>query len=134
MVKVYAFDVDESLEISNGPIKIQDLMDLRIAGDIVGICGNWGVFCQRVQGWQHLVSFINLSPVVQLVNGSIIGDKAWWLQEFRKYVKADEYIMVGNIYGEKNGLGFTCGSKDSEAAERACWRFIKEDAFATGER
>lgn len=133
-MKVYAFDVDETLEISNGPVSLHSLMELRTQGHIVGLCGNWGLFCQRVQGWQHLVSFLNCSPVVQ-VNGVHIGDaKAWGLSTFRQYTNVEEYILVGNIHGEKNSLGFVCGSRDSEAAQIAGWRFIKEDDFAKGVR
>ena len=42
--------------------------------------------------------------------------------------------MVGNIFGEKNSIGFVCGSHDSEAAEQAGWRFICESDFASGIR
>ena len=35
MPKVYAFDVDETLDISNGPIPVQALKDLRDQGHIV---------------------------------------------------------------------------------------------------
>ena len=50
------------------------------------------------------------------------------------YLHADEYILVGNIFGEKNSLGFVCGSHDSQAALESGWRFIKEDDFARGVR
>lgn len=130
----WAFDVDETLEISNGPVKLDDLMALRVQGHIVGICGNWGLFCQKVSGWQHLASFVNCSPVIQMSDGSIVGDKAWWLRTFMQYCPADEYVMVGNVFGRVNSLGHTCGSRDSEAAEQAGWRFIVEDDFAKGVR
>lgn len=132
-MKVYAFDVDECLEISRGPVKLMDLMELRKQGHIVGLCGNWGLVTRYVTGWQHLVSFVNCSPVVQ-VGDQIVGDKAWWLTHFKMYVPADEYIMVGNVFGEKNSLGYVCGSHDNEAAASAGWRFIKESDFAEGVR
>lgn len=132
-MKCYAFDVDECLEVSNGPVKLADLMELRSQGHIVGLCGNWGLVTRNVSGWQHLISFVNCSLVVQ-VGDQIVGDKAWWLTHFKMYVQADEFIMVGNVFGEKNSLGFVCGSHDSEAAAAAGWRFIKEDNFAAGER
>lgn len=137
MPRVYAFDVDETLEISNGPVTLQSLMYLRVQGHIVGICGNWGLFCQRVPGWQHLVSFVNCAPplfVQQLNQSPVRMDKAWFLQELQKYILAEEYIMVGNVMGELNSLGHKCGSEDSQAAQIAGWRFIKEDDFAKGVR
>lgn len=124
MPKVYAFDVDECLEISRGPVKLSDLMELRIAGHIVGLCGNWGLFVGLVPGWQHMISFLNCCPT----------DKAWFLGHLRTYVPAEEYVMVGNVFGEKNSLGAVCCSHDSEAAAQAGWRFIKEDDFANGAR
>lgn len=138
-MKVYAFDVDETLEISNGPVSLQSMMELRVEGHIVGICGNWGGFVRSVKGWQHVVSFVNCAPplFVEQMNkglGLVRMDKAWFLQELQKYIPADEYVMVGNVYGAKNSLGFTCGSQDSEAAQIAGWRFIKEDDFAKGVR
>ena len=47
---VYAFDVDETLEVSKGPVKLFDLVTLREHGHIVGLCGNWAmattaIFC-----------------------------------------------------------------------------------------
>lgn len=126
-MKVYAFDVDETLEISNGPVTLQSLMDLRNQGHIVGLCGNWAAVTQRVTGWQHLISFLNCSPVVS-VNNQVIGDKSWWLTVFKQYVPAEEYVLVGNI------LGVTGNSDDQGAAERAGWRFICELDFAAGAR
>lgn len=133
MTKVYAFDVDETLEISNGPVTLQSMMELRNQGHIVGLCGNWGLFCAMVNGWHNLISFLNCAPVVKY-NGQIVGDKGWWLHHFKQYVRANEYVLVGNVFGEKNKLGFVCGSHDSLAAEQSGWRFIKEDSFSEGAR
>lgn len=137
-MKIYAFDVDETLEISNGPVPLESMRELRDQGHIVGICGNWGLFAQRVPNWQSYVSFINCAPplFIQQMNsqGTVRMDKAWFLQELQRYIPAEECIMVGNIYGEKNSLGFVCGSQDSEAAQIAGWRFIREDDFAKGVR
>lgn len=134
ITKIYAFDVDETLEISNGPVTLQSMMDLRVDGHIVGVVGNWGKFVQCVPGWQHLVSFINITVLARDESGKVHGDKDWYLQHLAKYVAADEYVMVGNVFGDKNSLGFVCGSHDSEAAAAAGWRFIKEDDFAAGAR
>jgi uncharacterized SAM-dependent methyltransferase len=123
MSKCYAFDFDETLEASGGPVTLKSLMDLRIEGHIVGLCGNWGGFVQRVPGWQHLISFFASDC------GYLIPDfKAAYLRRLKQYVTADDYIMVGNE------LGVTGASDDKGSAERAGWRFIREDAFAAGER
>jgi len=127
------FDCDETLEISNGPVKLQSLVDLRIAGHVVGICGNWGLFV-KIPGWQHIASFINCCLVVQDQNGNIYGDKAWFLSELKKYIPADEYVHVGNEFGRTNSLGFVCGSHDGDAARKANWRFLLEDEFSRGMR
>ena len=121
---VYAFDVDETLEVSNGPVTLQMLTDLRDAEHVVGICGNWAAFCHRVHGWQHVVSFINAGT----------PNKETHLQQLKLYIPADDFVMVGNVHGEKNSLGYVCGSDDFGAAHRVGWRFIKEDDFANGAR
>ncbi len=134
MVKLYSFDVDETLEISNGPVKLQSLIDLRVRGHIVGLCGNWGLFCNRVQGWHHMISFVNCSLVIADQSGKLHGDKAWFLSELKKYIPAEEYIHVGNRFGRVNSLGHVCGSHDEDAAQRSGYRFILEDEFARGVR
>ena len=114
---VYAFDVDETLEVSAGPVTLQSLMDLRNAGHIVGLCGNWGLFVRVVPGWHHLASFVNAGM-----------DKTQFLLQLKTYVPADDFVMVGNI------LGITGASDDQGAAQRAGWRFIAEHKFAAGMR
>ena len=139
MPKVYAFDVDECLETSNGPVTIQMLCDLRKEGSIVGLCGALCRFLQKVPDWHEIISFtLNFDfgfngwygPDMRLI------PKAIWLHCFQHatFPGADEYVMVGNVFGEKNSLGFVCGSNDSVAAAQAGWRFIKEDDFARGVR
>jgi hypothetical protein len=115
---VYAFDVDHTLEISGGPVKLADLMALRVSGAVVGICGNWMAFVQRVSGWQHLVSFMN--PGGQL--------KPEILTQIKTFIPADDYVMVGNVPGVSGA------SDDIGAAALAGWRFIKESDFAAGHR
>lgn len=115
---VYAFDVDHTLEVSEGPVTLKDMMDLRVQGHIVGICGNWAAFCQRVSGWQHLVSFLNAGA----------PDKVTHLRQLKQYIPADDYCMVGNIpgvFGASNDIG---------AAQAAGWRFLSEREFAEGKR
>lgn len=123
MLNVYAFDVDETLEISNGPVTLAMMEEVRAQGHIVGICGNWGLFCHAVQNWHSKVSFLSVGI-----------PKAEWLAHFARYVRADEYVLVGNVKGTLNSLGVVCNSEDSIAAAQANWRFIKEDDFARGVR
>ena len=117
MAKVYAFDVDETIEGLAGPVTLGSMMALRNDGHIVGLCGNWGAFVAVVEEWQHLVSFMNVGV-----------EKSEFLKHLALYVKAEEYIMVGNI------LGVSGSSDDQGAAERAGWRFIQECDFAAGVR
>ena len=51
---VYAFDVDETLEVSKGPVKLVDLVKLREHGHIVGLCGNWAMVTLHCPDW-HLI-------------------------------------------------------------------------------
>jgi hypothetical protein len=39
-VVAYAFDVDDTLEVSKGPVKLVDLAKLREHAHIVGLCWN----------------------------------------------------------------------------------------------
>ena len=122
-LKIYAFDVDETLETSNGPVTLAMLCELKDQGHIVGICGNWAGFAHCIHGWWNLVSFINVA-----------APKDVFLAELKRYVPADDFIMVGNMFGRVNSLGLTCGSYDDVAANNAGWRFILEDDFAAGKR
>jgi hypothetical protein len=120
---VYAFDVDETLEISGGPVKLSDLQALRDQGHIVGICGNWAGFIHRVAGWQNLVSFVNAGT----------PNKETHLAELRKWIPADDFVFVGNV------LGVTGASDDQGSAQRCTaagfpWRFLSEQQFADGAR
>lgn len=122
-MKVYAFDVDECLEISRGPVTLKMLEELREQGYIVGICGNMHVFCS-VPDWHRRVSFL----------GQGYLQKHMFLHGLKANIKADDYVMVGNIPGELNSLGVVTNSNDKAEAEHVGWRFIKEDDFAAGAR
>ena len=137
MPKCYAFDVDECLETSNGPVSIQMLKDLHDKGHIVGICGNLSAFLPKVPDWHRFISFTMNFDFGY--NGGYLGSlvpKWMWLHCFQHVAKpaADEFIMVGNQRGRINSKGFTCGSWDDQAAAQAGWRFILEDDFANGAR
>jgi hypothetical protein len=115
---VYAFDVDETLEVSNGPVKLVDLAKLREDGHIVGLCGNWAMVTLHCPGWHHICSFVGPCGI----------EKHDLLRQMRQYIPGHDYVMVGNI------LGISGASDDRGAAERAGWRFIKESEFANGVR
>jgi hypothetical protein len=117
-MKIYAFDVDDTLEVSAGPISIASVGSLRAQGNIVGLNGNWAVVVQTVPVWHRIFSFI----------GPMEMSKAIFLNRLKTYIRADDYIMVGNIEG-------VSGTSDDEgAANLAGWRFIKESDFAAGTR
>src|SRR5262245_7665364 len=115
--RIYAFDVDETLEISGGPVTLASLIELREQGCIVGLCGNWAAFCSRVHNWHKLISFMNVAV-----------PKDAFLSHLKLYVPDADHVLVGNI------LGVSGSSDDEGAAERAGWRFIKESDFASGAR
>ena len=115
---VYAFDVDDTLEVSKGPVKLVDLVKLREHGHIVGLCGNWAMVTLPCPDWHHFCSFVGPCGI----------EKHDFLRQLRQYIPGDDYVMVGNI------LGISGASDDCGAAERAGWRFIKESEFVKGVR
>jgi len=117
-MKIYAFDVDDTLEVSGGPVEIKNIDDLRPQGNIVGLNGNWAVVGQAVPSWHRIFSFI----------GPMEMSKEIFLKQLKTYIRADDYMMVGNI------MGVSGASDDQGAAHLAGWRFIKESDFAAGER
>ena len=117
-MKIYAFDVDDTLEVSGGPIDIKSIDELKPQGDIVGLNGNWAVVVRAVPSWHRIFSFI----------GPMEMSKEIFLKQLKTYIRADDYIMVGNIKGVSGA------SDDQGAANLAGWRFIKESDFAAGER
>jgi len=117
-MKIYAFDVDDTLEVSGGPIGIGSIDDLKPHGDIVGLNGNWAVVVRTVPSWHRIFSFI----------GPMEMSKDVFLKQLKTYIRVDDYIMVGNIKGVSGA------SDDQGAADLAGWRFIKESDFAAGQR
>ena len=57
-MKIYAFDVDDTLEFSGGPISIVNVGNLKAQGHIVGLNGNWAAMVQTVPVWHRIFSFI----------------------------------------------------------------------------
>lgn len=119
-MKVYAFDVDETLEVSGGPVRLSSLVSLREEGHCLGLCGNFAVVTLQVNGWHNLFSFL----------GQMNMSKADFLATIKHYVPAEDYIMVGNDHSRKEHAS----PDDATWARLAGWRFINEDAFASGER
>ena len=117
-MKLYAFDVDETLEVSSGPVTMQQVRELRDAGNIVGLCGNWAAVTLKFAAWHKLFSFL----------GPVGLTKADFLNQLAHYIRADDFVMVGNDPTIKGA------SQDAEAARLASWRFIREDDFAAGAR
>ena len=117
-MKIYAFDVDDTLEVSGGPVSLVSVRSLKPEGHIVGLNGNWAVVVQSVPLWHRIFSFI----------GPMEMSKESFLNQLRTYIRADDYVMVGNI------KGISGASDDEGAAHLAGWRFIKESDFAAGAR
>ena len=57
-MNIYAFDVDDTLDVSGGPISVVSLGGLKSQGHIVGLNGNWAVVVQSVPLWHSIFSFI----------------------------------------------------------------------------
>jgi hypothetical protein len=117
-MKIYAFDVDDTLEVSGGPISIVSVGNLKPEGHIVGLNGNWAVVVRSVPLWHRIFSFIGLMEM----------SKDIFLNQLRTYILADDYVMVGNVKGVSGA------SDDEGAANLAGWRFIRESDFAAGAR
>lgn len=118
-MKLYAFDVDETLEVSGGPIGLAAIAELKSQGHILGLCGNFAAVTGKIEWrWDKYFSFL----------GPMGMTKAAFLSQLKDYVRCDEVVMVGNIFG------ISGQSRDSEAAQEAGVRFIKESDFAAGAR
>ncbi len=127
---VYLFDVDHTLECSNGPVKIQSMADLCNEGHITGICGNFTCFAKRVKYWYKICSLFNTFFMYE--RDGVRMDKTDFMLFVRSAVDADDYVLIGNSLRDKDKIPDI--SDDEGSAERAGWRFIKEDAFARGAR
>lgn len=124
-MNVYAFDVDETLEVSGGPVTLQAVADLRSEGHVTGICGNWAVMC-HVPRWHLICSFVG--PAHNACECGRPYAKADFLRQLMTYMPGERYIMVGNdpeVFG---------ASDDKNAAEAAGWAFLREIEFAQGAR
>src|SRR5665213_696372 len=85
-MKVYAFDVDETLYLSHGPVQWEALVALRAEGNVLGLCGNWAAVTMQVPEWHRVLSFIG--------PGLIGTDKANFLTTIKQYVPAEEHVCL----------------------------------------
>ena len=112
---LYAFDVDHTLEIANGPVMLRQMEALRKQGHVVGLCGNWANFIRTLrESWHERISFFGPIGSTQT--------KAEYLSALKYYIPANRYVLIGNCEPGQ--------SRDLEAAEQAGWSFIKETVFA----
>lgn len=112
-MKIIMFDVDETLQCGGGPVPHSALVELRRQGHIVGICGNWALALNVVPKLLSIVTFA----------GPMVMPKDVFLGQIKQYIRADEYVMVGNI------LGVSGASDDQGAAHRAGWLFLRESQW-----
>ena len=117
-MKIYAFDVDDTLEVSGGPVSIVSVGSPKAEGHIVGLNGNWA-------GGSSIGAAV--APHFQL-HCPMEMSKDIFLDQLKNYIPADDYIVVGNIKGV-SGV-----SDDEGVANLAGWRFIKESDFTAGAR
>lgn len=122
-MKIYLFDVDHTLDCAAGPIPFGALCELHLAGNCVGLCGNWAAALNAYlsSNWRGVLSFI----------GPMTMTKVAFMSQIRNHVRADEYILVGNDPADFPGIQV---SQDSIDARAAGFRFIKEKDFAGGAR
>jgi hypothetical protein len=76
-MKVYAFDVDETLYLSHGPVQWEALVALRAEGHVLGLCGNWAAVTLQVPEWHCVLSFIGLRAYASL-DDRRAADAAGW--------------------------------------------------------
>lgn len=119
-MKIYLFDVDRTLCYADGPVNMQPILELHAAGHAVGLCGNWARALREIDSycWTRLFSFI----------GPMAMTKAAFMLQIKTFVRADDYVMVGNDRAEGPS------PNDQIVAELVGWRFVEAQAFADGAR
>lgn len=118
IVNMYLFDVDETLEVSNGPVKLSQLRALKDCGHIVGLCGNWAVFVQTTPRWWCYVSLVNVGV-----------DKEIFMNQLKVFALKgiSHFVLVGN----RAPLGNPEWS-DETSALKAGFEFIEAKDFKEG--
>lgn len=97
----YAFDCDNTLDISQGPVPVSALHKLIEQGHLVYIVSGSG-FCAQLD-------IPRFTPA---------GARNWILDQLKKKVKADRYVYVGDTEG------------DLKAAQSVGWEFVYARDFA----
>lgn len=98
---IIAFDVDGTLEISGGSIKLKRLRELKEAGAIVGIVGNWRKAIQHI----------------------------WGLDFYQEGIPNKAEILKALGEGKALKIYVADLESDREQAEKAGWIFIHHKAF-----
>jgi hypothetical protein len=116
----FAFDVDHTLEVNQGPIEVESMRKLHRQGHIVGLCGNWEHFIDHVPDWRTFIRFYG-------PDHTRLQPKHEMLQNVRNMMPmANAFIMVGN---DPRRFTFPV-SNDIGAASLAGWGYVAENAFA----
>lgn len=122
--------MDDTLEISHGPIRLEALVELKQAGHLLVICGNWERVTMAVPTWWQLFSALGPLPrPEQETRREAV--KAEQLRQLKLFVRGlRDYVMVGN----DTQTAPAHGVNDAAAAKAAGWRFLRERDFAAGAR
>ena len=113
---VFAFDVDHTLEVSEGPVTVLALRELVAQGHVVGLCGNWAVFVRAVPDWHRVVSFL----------GPLGISKATGVEELARPlgISAEDVVAFGDMPNDVPmlgwaGLGVAMGNAHQDAVAAA---------------
>lgn len=133
-IKVFCFDVDDTLNIPGaprpGPVEIRDLIQLRNEGHMLGICGNEYPLFKFWPDWYKIFSICNIMPTTMVSKALFLKTFKGMLQRTRPEMYS-AFIMVGNRRGDPRVLP---GSVDDVEARLANWLFISETDFSRGKR
>ncbi|MDA4132126.1 MAG: hypothetical protein OK454_03250 [Thaumarchaeota archaeon] len=122
-MKVFAFDVDGTLDVGDppGPVMLEQLVWLKMQGNVIGLCGNYGAVFRTVRGWHNLFSFWNLMGKAKTL---MAVKETMAMAGIIDQVEA--FIMVGN-----DGDGVLVSS-DKANAVTAKWDFVLAEDFKEG--
>ena|SRR5690348_13675913 len=122
-MNLYAFDVDDTLNIPTGtpagPIPLDDLRALHAQGHIVGICGSWHKLVQADPSWFRYVSFTG----PYMVSKEYVQYKADMLKQLKMWVRAQAYYLIGNPFRGNVMVA------DDHAAQTAGYTFVDADKW-----
>lgn len=120
MYRLLAFDVDNTLDIADGPVPLEAVRTLS-KRHIIALCGNWPQVFQGKFQVQGIFTFVGPIDGHYLVRGltdpEITQAKANFLRYLR-VVPAFDYVMVGDRV-----------DIDGQAAKVAGFRYIESKDF-----